>query len=250
MDITNYHGTRLQLLADRSVQILDRAGIMNATGLTLDGQVKAVGYTTENKITNQGKTAWDEQTGMPCIWILDMFRPTDKTVIVVPIKKAEGADFKKAATTNYFGEIKDDRLKHTSDHVFFRADGKSRGKMGIAPAYAKTAIGSYDAINKVVTIIIYDIDSSSKYLSQRWNTTDPSFAGDAVNTYNDGPLDNGSQMGPFYELESVSPAAYLSPGKSLAHRQTVFHFTGDEKALGEIVEHLLHVPLEEIKKAF
>ena len=250
MDLTNYQGSRLQLLADRSVTILSRDDISRSVSLPPGSNVKAVGYTTDNKITNEGKTAWNEKTGMPCIWILDMFRPTDKTVIVVPYQKGAAGNFEKAVTAIYFGEIKSDRLKHTDNHLFFRADGKSRGKLGVSPASAKTSIGSYDALNKLLTVIVYDVDSSSKYLNQRWNTTDPSFAGDAVNAYNDGPLADGSQMGPFYELESVSPAAFLQPGKSIAHKHTVYHFTGEEQYLEPIAQHFLYVSLKEIRQAF
>lgn len=56
-------------------------------------------------------------------------------------------------------------------------------------------------------------------------------------------------MGPFYELESVSPAAFLKPGESLIHHHAVFHFTGDEKGLNTIAEKVLGVSLESIKSA-
>jgi hypothetical protein len=77
-----------------------------------------------------------------------------------------------------------------------------------------------------------------------------SFIGDAVNAYNDGPLANGSQMGPFYEIESVSPAAFLKPGQSLSHQHMVFHLTGDEAALDKVSRQWLGVSLEMIKKVF
>jgi len=47
--------------------------------------------------------------------------------------------------------------------------------------------------------------------------------GDAVNSYNDGPVTDGSIMGPFYEIESSSPAANLSPGEKITHTQRIFH---------------------------
>ena len=98
--------------------------------------------------------------------------------------------------------------------------------------------------------MMFDLDSSAKYLNQEWNTTKPSFDGDAVNTYNDGPLADGTQMGPFYEIESVSPAAFLKPGQSLSHHHAVFHFTGDEKALDALSQKLLGVSLAAIQKEF
>ena len=61
-----------------------------------------------------------------------------------------------------------------------------------------------------------------------------------------GRLPNGSQMGPFYEIESVSPAAFLKPKESQTHHHTVIHFTGEEKGLDQIAQKLLGVSLETI----
>lgn len=154
------------------------------------------------------------------------------------------------ATTNYFGEIPAERLKHTDDVLYFKADGKSRGKLGVVPGKAKSFAGSYDSKNKVLTALMFDVEPQAKYLNQEWNITKLSFSGDAVNAYNDGPLADGSQMGPFYEIESVSPAAFLKPNQTLSHKQSVFHFTGSEQALDGIAKKLFGVSLEEIKKAF
>ncbi|MEO6894979.1 MAG: DUF6786 family protein [Ginsengibacter sp.] len=250
MQLTNYKGTNLNLSVDRSVKILSNAEIAQKLGITLDPGVKAIAYQTENTITNKGNTAWTESTGMPVIWMLDMFTPSPATVIVVPYKNLSGTPFNKVVTSDYFGQIPPERLKHTEEMLFLKADGKSRGKLGVAPGFAKTIAGSYDPQHKVLTIINYDLDSSAKYLNQEWNTTKPTYSGDAVNAYNDGPLADGSQMGPFYEMESVSPAAFLKPGQSLSHDHAVYHFTGDEKGLNEISQKLLGVSLQDIEKEF
>jgi hypothetical protein len=250
MQLVNYKGTNLQLSVSRTIKILNNNQIEANTGLTLDTGVNAVGYETDNVLTNKGKNEWTEVTGMPCIWILDMLKTTPATVIIVPYKNAAGKSFGNVATTNYFGEIPADRLKHDDDKLFLKADGKSRGKLGIKPAYAKSALGSYDPENQVLTVTMFQPDAAAKYLNQKWNTTKPSFLGDAVNAYNDGPLADGSQMGPFYEIESVSPAAFLKPDQSMAHKHTVYHFTGDEKLLDVISLKLLGVSLNEIKQAF
>jgi hypothetical protein len=250
MQLTNYKGTHLDLSVERSVKILGNAEVEQKLGINLDTSVKAVGYQTENTITNKGNSAWTEATGMPCIWMLDMFTPSPATVIVVPYKNLSGTPFNKVVTSDYFGQIPPDRLKHTDDRLFLKADGKSRGKLGVVPGFAKKIAGSYDPQHKVLTIINYDLDSSAKYLNQEWNTTKPTFSGDAVNAYNDGPLADGSQMGPFYEMESVSPAAFLKPEESLSHNHAVFHFTGDEEGLDAIAKKLLGVSLQDIQKEF
>lgn len=250
MNLLNYKGTNLEVGVERTIKILPNTEIEKRTGLIIDSSVKAVGYQTDNVITNLGKTAWTATTGMPCIWMLDMFTPSPSTVVAIPFKNLAQESFSKIATTNYFGEIASDRLKHTSNMLFFRADGKSRGKLGIIPTYAKPIAASYDQKNKILTIILFDIDSSAKYLNQEWNTTKPTFSGDAVNSYNDGPLANGTEMGPFFEIESVSPAAFLKPGQSLSHKHSVFHFTGNEKELNAISLKLIGVSLNEIEKEF
>jgi len=250
MQLMNYKGANLNLSVERSVKILSNADIAQKLGITLAPSVKAVAYQTENTITNKESFAWNETTGMPCIWMLDMFTPSPATVIVVPYKNLSGTPFNKVVTSDYFGQIPPDRLKHTDEMLFLKADGKSRGKLGVVPGFAKKIAGSYDPQHKILTIINYDLDSTAKYLNQEWNINKPIFSGDAVNAYNDGPLADGSQMGPFYEMESVSPAAFLKPGKSMSHNHAVFHFTGNEKALDVISQKLLGVSLEDIQKEF
>jgi hypothetical protein len=247
MLLVNYAGTPLSLSVVRDVTILSRSVIDSMLAMH-DTALKVVGYRTNNTLTNTGAREWTEQTGMPCIWMLDMFNPSPATVIVIPHKTGKAGE--KVATTDYFGEIPSDRIRITDSTLFFKADGKSRGKLGIHPAYALPKAGSYDAQNKVLTVTIFDIDSTGKYLNQEWKTTKPAFSGDAVNAYNDGPLADGTQMGPFYEIESVSPAAFLKPGESLHHQHIVLHFTGDEAALDKVSRAWLGVSLDAIKKVF
>lgn len=248
MEIKNFLGTTYTLRAVRKVGIQDRAGIESTLSIQLPDSVSYVGYATENSITNTGTQGWNEQTGMPCIWILDMFNVSDSTTIVVPFKTPSGND--RVVNTDYFEPIGPDRLKLTDNALFFRADGKSRGKLGVAPKYAVPFAGSYDVENNVLTITYFDIDNSGRYLYEGWNTKGDVFSGDAMNAYNDGPLQDGSQMGPFYEIESVSPAAQLAPGQQLDHRHNVYHFTGNKAKLSEIAQKVLGVSLESIQQAF
>lgn len=248
VQLKNYVGTDLQLKIERSVAIQSTGAIQQDLNIKFDTAVKAVGYQTFNTLTNTGTFEWTEQTGMPCLWMLDMFKPSPQTTIVIPYKK--GAAAKEVATTDYFGEIPADRIRLDNGILYFRADGKSRGKLGIKPPSATRVAGSYDAVNKVLTITTFTVENEAPYLNQEWNTKKPVFSGDAVNAYNDGPLEDGSQMGPFYEIESVSPAAQLKPGASLQHQHNVYHFTGDEAQLSRISSQLLGVSINDIQKVF
>jgi len=250
MKLVNYARTTMHMRIDRIIQILSRQEIFKRTGILVTDPVEVVGYSTENILENTGVQEWTVTTGMPCIWILDMFKPSPETVIIVPFLHSPGQNFNHTATTNYFGEIPADRLKHNDSLLFFRADGLSRGKLGIVPNSALQVAGSYDGENKVLTIIQYDLERSARYLNQEWNLKKPAFSGDAVNAYNDGLLADGTQMGPFYEIESVSPAAFLKPNQKLAHHHAVFHFSGSEKDLSKIALKLLGVSLIDLEKKF
>jgi hypothetical protein len=117
-------------------------------------------------------------------------------------------------------------------------------------ARAKTMAGSYDAENNVLTVTVFDTDAKATYLNQEWRTDKDPFIGDAVNAYNDGPLADKTQLGPFYEIESVSPAAFLKPNEKLSHNHSVFHFTGDKEELNAIALKTLGISLQDIQAAF
>ncbi|MBC7400339.1 MAG: hypothetical protein H7289_10365 [Mucilaginibacter sp.] len=247
MDLLNYAGTQLKIKVGRDIAILDNATIETDLGIKLTAETKAVGFKTDNSLTNAGTTEWTQTTGAPCMWNLDMFTPSPKVVIIIPYINAKAA---KIATTDYFGQIPADRISYKNNVLYFKADGKSRGKLGITPKRAMPVIGSYDAENNVLTIAKFDVDNNGLYLNQEWRTDREPLSGDAVNSYNDGPLANGSQMGPFYEIESVSPAAFLKPGGKLQHQHKVFHFTGDKAALNSIAQKVLGVSLAYVESVF
>lgn len=247
MDLLNYAGTRMKVKVVRDIEVLEKRNIESALGIKLSGEVKYVGFRTSNGIINTGDQEWNKQTGAPCMWSLDMFSPSPKTVIVVPYDERVSG---KVATTDYFGEIPKDRISYKNGVLLFKADGRSRGKLGIPPARAKSVAGSYDATNNVLTVTLFDINNEATYLNQEWTPDKDPFTGDAVNAYNDGPLEDGSQMGPFYEIESVSPAAFLKPGGRLDHRHSVFHFTGKKELLDAISQKVFGVSLKEIESAF
>lgn len=246
ISLMNYAGTKLNASIKRKIRILENEDIENILNVDLNtGKVQSVGYRTDNALTNVGEEAWTRESGAPCLWVLDMFNPSPATTIVIPYEQDATS---RVATTDYFGEIPPNRIHYENGILLFKADGKSRGKIGIPPERAKPVAGSYDAENNILTITTFEVDENAVYLNQEWTTEKDPFKGDAVNAYNDGPLSDGSQMGPFYEIESVSQAAFLKPEQTLTHQHNVFHFTGDEKALDQIAQKVLGISLERIKK--
>jgi len=246
-ELKNYAGTVLTMKLNRDIKMLSNSQIESDLGIQLSDKIKSVGFSTLNSITNTGKEAWTKETGAPCLWSLDMFMPTDSTVILVPYEEtAQG----KIATTDYFGGIDKDRISYKDGVLYFKADGKSRGKLGLSPQRAKTIAGSYDLANGILTVTKFTIDSGKTYLNQEWTTKKDPFIGDAVNAYNDGPLEDGGQMGPFYEIESVSPAAFLKPSEKLDHSHNVYHFVGDKEQVSILLTKLFNISVQDIQSAF
>jgi hypothetical protein len=83
-----------------------------------------------------------------------------------------------------------------------------------------------------------------------WEIMDDPYSGDVVNSYNDGvPASGGKPLGPFYELETSSPAKELESGESIVHIHRTFHMQGDRTELDEISQQLLGVSLQDISSA-
>jgi hypothetical protein len=137
------------------------------------------------------------------------------------------------------------------DVLYFSGDGRYRSKIGISPRRSRGVLGSYDATNQVLTVVQFTQPvGATNYVSSLWKLQEQPFAGDAANSYNDGPPSPGAKpLGPFYELESSSPAAALAPGASLSHVHRTLHLTGPESALDAAARAALGVSLAEISAA-
>jgi len=246
----NYSGTNLKFRIEREVILLKPDLIRKQLGLDLTG-LNSVGYRSDNKIINKGENGWVKETGLLSIWMLGMFNPSPSVVVVIPINPGDEQVMGPPVNDNYFGKIPEDRLKVTDNHIFFRADGKSRGKIGISPMRTGEIMGSYDAANNILTILVCRLpEGNYDYVNSAWQIQENPYSGDALNSYNDGPLEDGSQMGPFYELETSSPAAALKPGEELEHVQFTLHITGDRELLNDVSLKALGVSLEQIETAF
>lgn len=248
MKLENYSGTIFNLLVQRTITLIGKDQASTELGVRIPDAVNMVGFASENSLTNTGSQAWTKESGLPSIWILSMLNSSDETTITIPFKKGSESDLGKKVTDDYFGKVSEDRLKVMDSVLFYKADGQSRGKIGISPERALPVLGSYDAKNKVLTIAKFSLpEGRTDYVNSLWEIQDQPFKGDAVNAYNDGPLEDGGQLGPFYELESSSPALALKPGERDTHRHQTYHFIGDVKYLDVLSKEILGVPISEIK---
>jgi hypothetical protein len=245
--LENSSGTIFNAEISRKVTLLSRDKINQSLGKLIDKSVHVVAYQSENRLKNTGTLCWDKEGGALSVWMLGMFNPSSDVTVVLPYKPGDRGQ----TVTDYFGKIPESRLKVSEKAVFFLADGKFRSKIGISPQRVLPVIGSYDAKNNILTLIEFTLpENTNEYVNSALEIQKEPFKGDVVNSYNDGPIDNGSQLGPFYELEVSSQAAFLKPGEEIVHIQKTYHLEGDEKTLDIIAKSLLNVSTLEIKKIF
>jgi hypothetical protein len=247
--VTNYSGTRFNVAVNREVRLLDASAAWKKLGVEASPDVSVVAYETDNKITNVGDTGWKKETGLLSIWILGMYNPSASTTIVVPIKPGPESELGVKVTSDYFGSVPPERLVVKDDVIYFSGDGRLRSKIGINPRRSKSLLGSYDADNRVLTVVQFDQPADvTDYVNSLWKLQDHPYGGDVANSYNDGPASPGAKpMGPFYEIESSSPAAALAPGRSLSHVHRTIHLSGPDPALGVVAKKVFGVSLAEIQ---
>lgn len=250
--LVNYSGTPFDIRITRQIKVLDPSDAFALLQLVPDTTLMSVAYQTLNDVENTGAVAWSKKTGLLSIWLLGMYNPSDELTMVIPFKAGAEKTLGPIVNDDYFGKVPPDRLKVSDSVIFFRGDGKYRSKIGLNPRRATGVMGSYDGQSKTLTIVQYNKgEATDDYVNSKWELQKDPYGGDVANAYNDGPPAPGVKaMGPFYELESSSPAKELKPGEKVSHTQTTFHFQGDEKALDEVATKALGVSLAEIKEAF
>ena len=251
MTLENYSQTVFNVRVDREVRVLERPEAIKALGIMPIEMVKMVAYESRNDMSNAGAKAWEKETGLLSIWILGMYNPSPKTTVVIPYQTGPESELGPIVNDAYFGKVPSERLVVKDGVMFFSGDGQYRSKIGLSPQRSKPVLGSYDAINKVLTIVQYNKPKvAMEYVNSMWELQDEPYKGDVVNSYNDGPAEPGAApLGPFYELETSSPAAALKPGETISHVHRTFHLQGSEASLSPIAKSLLGVTIDEIKAA-
>lgn len=250
--LVNASGTTFEIELQREIRVLGPDDAGRILGVTTGLRVQWVGYESRNRVLNTGDREWTKETGMPSVWILGMFNPSPGTTVVIPFHDGPVEKLGPIVNDAYFGKVPADRLKVGDGVLFFKGDGQHRSKIGLSPRRSKGLMGSYDAENETLTIVQFSQPAGAlDYVNSMWEQQARPFEGDAINSYNDGPAAPGAApLGPFYELESSSPALNLKPGFPHQHVHRTFHFEGPESDLDAIARRTLGVGLEAIRKAF
>jgi hypothetical protein len=247
--VTNYSGHRFDCGVKRTVTQLSDAKIASLAGGDITG-LSAVGFETANELVNAGDAAWTRETGLLSIWILGQYKPLPNGKVIAPYVPGDEADLGPAAMTDYFCELPAERGQFVDDCLLFACDGKFRSKIGISPRRTKDVVGSYDPDAGVLTIVRFNLPCDATelpYVNSLWQLQDDPFGGDVINSYNDGEATPGAgQLGPFYEIETSSPAAEVAPGGSVTHVSATMHLSGDRAKLAEVARAVFGIDLAKI----
>jgi hypothetical protein len=245
--LTNYSGTVFTVKAERAIRVLGRQELARAFGMEPSSAYDVVAFESENRLINAGQAPWRPETGLLSIWVLGMFRPSPRTTVILPFEPGPESERGPVVNDAYFGKPPADRLAvDPAGVVFFKADGAHRSKIGLSPRRARPIMGSYDAERSVLTLVTFTLPAGvADYVNSMWEIQEHPLAGDVSNSYNDGPPAPGQKpLGPFYELETSSPAAALGPGQGLVHVHRTLHAQGARTALEPLARGLLGVSLE------
>lgn len=243
--ITNYQDIRFNVEVEREIALITPEHAADKLGLPIPEGVRWVAFSTTNHLKNTGKNAWAAESGQLSIWILGMFAPAPGTRVLIPFEpKASG----EIVNDRYFGKVPAERLLQNQDYLLFECDGQYRSKIGLGPARAKNALGSYSEPAQLLTLVLYNKPPhATRYVNSMWETQKDPYAGDVINSYNDGPPAPGKpNMGGFYEIESSSPALALARGQSAVHEHQTYHFVGPRAALDQIARKVLGVSLADL----
>jgi hypothetical protein len=249
MTLPNYSGRVFKVEIERRISVLSPEQASERLGMPVPASVHWVGFSTSNRLKNTGSDTWTEAGGGLSVWILGMFAPVSGTRVIIPFDNHATGE---VVNDRYFGKVPADRLTvaEQAGYLLFKCDGQYRSKIGLGPARAKAALGSYSESAGLLTLILYTKPTgATRYVNSMWETQKEPYGGDVVNSYNDGPPAPGKPAtGGFYEIESSSPAAALAPGASLTHVHQTYHFSGPRDALDALARHVLGVGLSELPK--
>ena len=236
MKFQNTSGTQFHLDVSRGVRLLGNSDLKQILGESAAKKiaaagVKSVAYETDNRLTNRGADMTREK-GLVSVWILGMMNCGPQTVVIVPYKPGSEAELGPVVKSDYFGAVPAERLRTLPEAVLLRADGNYRSKIGISQRRARNVLGSIDFQNNVLTLVHFSMPADPTqelYMNNQWGgpSAEP-YKGDVANSYNDGPPAPGKKgLGPFYEVESLSPAKPLKTGESLSHQHRTIHIQAD-----------------------
>jgi len=250
-DFDNVKGTRFKVKAEREITVLSRKNVSEILGIEIPDSVKLVAFQSFNRLTNTGDAKWDADRGMLNISVQSCFNANKNARVFIPYKQGEVSKLGEVLRDNFFDTASGEgRLVVDPAYISFKTDGKNMSGIGVSGRRSEGIAISYDATNRVLTVVIYVKPSVGRgYLQNAWRRSGgDQFDGDAISVYNNGPLARTSVSADrFYEISTHSPALELAPAHTQVHLQRTFHFGGSEYDLGLIAYKLAGLSIGQLR---
>lgn len=242
MKLVNFTGTEFNIQISRSIKLLEKENIEKNLNIDFEYDLKHVAYESSHILKNIGNIKWQKETGLVALWNAGMFEGSEKSVVIIPLKKKSSLD----AIYKYMGPLNSDRLALKNNVILFKADGKYRSKIGVPNIIAPAVYGCYSKDKNRLTIVQYKKTPDSLFSNSHVSIQGNPYQGEVIPIYNNGTMDySKTNETSFFELESTSPFKELEPSESVSHFHRVYHFSGDEKTLSFISEKLLGIQLNQ-----
>lgn len=241
--LVNAAGTPFLLEVTRTIRILDTCPFILGHGDTLD----FVGFESENVVRNVNSLPIRRDGGAPGVWLIGHFAGRPRSIVMVPFRRGSRQKMGIPIREEYFpdfclgGKLPWNRWAVGRDVALFKADGKVRGKIGVGRQRALPRLGCLDLDSDHLVIVDYDLHPELEYAASYWRRLADPYDGDANCVYLDGPESKDGPPGDAYELETMSPALFLSPGEAFTYRSRTFRLFGPRPAIGEICQRFFRV---------
>ncbi len=251
--VANHSNYEFQIQFDRTVDLLNTQDCEKHLDASLDG-LSVVGHESQNTLTNTGDETWNEKTGLLGIWMLCMNKPSPKATVIVPFRAGDAAELGPIVNADYFGKLDESRLKIDQDRslIYFLGDGQLRSKLGLTFSRVRSFLGSWDPALETLTVCQFNLPESVEhgYTNNLWEIQDAPYDGDVINSYNDGPNESGGMLGPFFELETISPALKLAPQENYCHIHRTIRMQGNRNKINDVANKVFGVGLDVIEQQF
>ncbi|MBI2842846.1 MAG: hypothetical protein HYX78_05545 [Armatimonadetes bacterium] len=251
MDLVNAQGTRFSMDVLRTVRILDACPYTLGYGAEVD----FVGFESDNLVQNVDSKPITRETGALGEFCIPQFLTHPRLVVIVPFRPGPDGELGPPIRQDYFkdfctttnGVMPDNRWMVARDFALFKADGKIRTKAGVGRQRAVPRLGSIDLDSSELIIVDSDFYPEMEYAASYWRQLENPYDGDAISVSIEGLKENG-QPGESYELETLSPALFLSPGQYFTHRNRIFHIFGPQSVIDDICKRFLRANRETLEK--
>jgi len=156
---------------------------------------------------------WNKDYGFAVPWILNMLKADPKAWIVAPVEKGtldRVIDYHMSGENND-QPVSSDRFIQRGNYCLLKADGQSRGKLGLPPEITKGYIAAINLTEGTLFLmrVPYSQSKRTKYLDNTWWTKEL-YGGCPIDFYND-----SGEMGNFYEVEAVAPVKRVERGGNI-----------------------------------